>query len=122
MPEPLEGIKVVEMTIAVQGPSAGVFLRDMGAEIIKVEPPMGDASRYSRARQNETPAGTVGPQYVAANRGKRSICLDMSTETGKKALHALLREADVFLTNYREPALEKMGLNYEMLQMAISEP
>ncbi len=116
MPEPLEGIKVVEMTIAVQGPSAGVFLRDMGAEIIKVEPPMGDASRYSRARQNETPAGTVGPQYVAANRGKRSICLDMSTETGKKALHALLREADVFLTNYREPALEKMGLNYECLR------
>ncbi|MCS5571956.1 MAG: CoA transferase [Pseudomonadales bacterium] len=116
MPEPLEGIKVVEMTIAVQGPSAGLYLRDMGAEVIKIEPPMGDASRYSRARQNETPDGTVGPQYVAANRGKRSICLDMSTATGAKALHALLRDADVFLTNYRRPAIEKMGLDYDSLK------
>ena len=88
----------------------------MGAEVIKVEPPMGDASRYSRARQNETPPGTFGPQYVAANRGKRSICLDMSTDTGKKAMHAILSDADVFLTNYREPALEKMGLTYKNLR------
>ena len=73
MPEPLEGIRVVEMTVAVQGPSAGLYLRDMGAEVIKIEPPLGDASRYVRAQQNETPDGTVSPQYVAANRGKRSI-------------------------------------------------
>ena len=116
MQEPLDGIRIVEMTIAVQGPSAGVYLRDMGAEVIKIEPPMGDASRYSRARQNETPDGTVGPQYIAANRGKRSICLDMSTAIGVKALHLLLKDADVFLTNYRRPALDKMGLDYESLR------
>lgn len=115
MPQPLEGITVIEMTIAVQGPAAALYLRDMGAEVIKVEPPLGDASRYGRARQNETPDGTVGPQYVAANRGKRSVCIDTNTELGTRALFALLEHADVFLTNYREPALIKMGLNYDDL-------
>lgn len=115
MPEPLEGFTVIEMTVAVQGPAAGLYLRDMGAEVIKVEPPMGDASRYGRGRQNETPEGTIGPQYVAVNRGKRSVCLDVATEAGLQVLHLLLAEADVFLTNYREPALLKMGLSYEEL-------
>lgn len=115
MPQPLEGMIVVEMTIAVQGPAAALYLRDMGAEVIKVEPPLGDASRYGRGRQNETPAGTVGPQYVAVNRGKRSVCLDISSDLGARAIAALLETADVFLTNYREPALQKMGLGYAEL-------
>ncbi|MGI9326560.1 MAG: CaiB/BaiF CoA transferase family protein [Pseudomonadales bacterium] len=115
MPQPLEGFTVVEMTIAVQGPAAGLYLCDMGAEVIKVEPPLGDASRYARARQNETPEGTEGPQFVAVNRGKRSICLDISTDLGARAVATLLQTADVFLTNYREPALQKMGLSYEQL-------
>jgi len=115
MPEPLEGFTVIEMTVAVQGPAAGLYLRDMGAEVIKVEPPMGDASRYGRGRQNEMPEGTIGPQYVAVNRGKRSVCLDVGTEAGLQAVYLLLASADVFLTNYREPALLKMGLAYEEL-------
>lgn len=115
MPEALEGLLVVEMTIAVQGPAAALYLRDMGAQVVKVEPPMGDASRYGRGRDNETPDGTMGPQFVAVNRGKRSVCLDIATEQGQVALHALLARADVFLTNYREPALEKMGLSYDVL-------
>lgn len=115
MPEPLEGILVVEMTIAVQGPAAALYLRDMGAEVVKVEPPLGDPSRYGRGRDNETPDGTMGPQFVAVNRGKRSVCLDIATQSGQRAIHALLAEADVFLTNYREPALEKMGLGFDDL-------
>ena len=115
MTEPLEGIIVVEMTIAVQGPAAALYLRDMGAEVIKVEPPLGDASRYGRGRFNETPDGTMGPQFVAVNRGKRSVCLDIGTEEGMRAVNALLEGADVFLTNYRESALVKMGLSYEIL-------
>ncbi|MCB1691650.1 MAG: CoA transferase [Pseudomonadales bacterium] len=116
MPEPLDGITVVEMTVAVQGPAAALYLRDMGAEVIKVEPPLGDPSRYGRGRQNETPAGTMGPQFVAVNRGKRSICVDLGTEQGRRVIHALLANADVFLTNYREPALLKMGLGYDTLR------
>lgn len=116
MLEPLSGIKVVEMTIAVQGPAAALYLRDMGAEVIKVEPPIGDGARYIRGRQNDSPEGTMSPQYVAVNRGKRSICLDIKTDLGTRALFSLLENADVFLTNYREPALIEMGLGYEKLK------
>ncbi len=118
MPEPLTGFNVVEMTLAVQGPAAGVYLRDMGASVVKVEPPIGDPSRYERNVDNATPEGTLGPQFVAVNRGKRSVCLDLTTELGKKALHALLATADVFLTNYRAPALAGLGLDYETLHAA----
>ena len=116
MPEPLSGITVVEMTIAIQGPAAALYLRDMGAEVIKVEPPLGDGSRYMRGRGNETPEETMSPQHVAVNRGKRSICLDIKTDLGSRALFSLLDHADVFLTNYREAALIKMGLGYEQIK------
>lgn len=116
MKEPLSGIRVVEMTIAVQGPAAGVYLRDMGAEVVKIEPPLGDASRYGRGIGNETPPETPGPQFAAVNRGKRSVCIDLQTESGIRALHALLADADVFFTNYREPALLRMGLGYDALR------
>ena len=113
--EPLSGMRVVEMTIAVQGPAAGLYLSDMGAEVIKVEPPVGDASRYGRGRDNNLPAGSMGPQYVAVNRGKRSVCVDVTTPLGIQALHSLLATADVFLTNYRAAALAKLGLDYDAL-------
>jgi crotonobetainyl-CoA:carnitine CoA-transferase CaiB-like acyl-CoA transferase len=115
MNEPLSGIRVVDMTLAVQGPAASLYLRDMGADVIKVEPPLGDPSRYGRGHANDTPPGTLGPQFVAVNRGKRSVSIDLSTELGRQAVLRLLETADVFLTNYREPALVKMGLGYDAL-------
>ena len=114
MPEPLEGMTVIEMTIAVQGPSAALYLRDMGAEVIRIEPPIGDGTRYLRMRPS--PDDTMGTQFITVNRGKRSICLDAHTELGAKAVMALLETADVFLTNFREPALEKMGCSYDQLK------
>jgi len=114
--EPLSGLVVVEMTVAIQGPAAGLYLRDMGAEVIKVEPPIGDPNRYARGVGNDTPAEAPGPQFVAVNRGKRSVCVDLTTELGSKAVHALLQDADVFLTNYRSAALERLGLGYADLQ------
>lgn len=116
MPEPLSGITVIEMTVAIQGPAAALYLRDMGAEVIKVEPPLGDPSRYMRGRQNELPENSMAPQHVAVNRGKRSICLDIKTDLGSRALFALLDNADVFLTNFRAAALTQMGLGYEQLK------
>ncbi|MEM9621558.1 MAG: CoA transferase [Pseudomonadota bacterium] len=113
---PLAGMLVVEMALAVQGPAAALYLSDMGATVVKVEPPLGDPSRYSRGRGNETPAGTMGPQYAAVNRGKRSVCVDLETELGINALHELLARADVLLTNYREAALVKLGLGYADIQ------
>ncbi len=121
MQEPLAGIRVVEMTIAVQGPAAGLYLRDMGAEVIKVEPPLGDPSRYGRGHDNGTPEGTLGPQFVAVNRGKRSVCVDLTSDLGSRAVRALLEKADVFLTNYRASALERLGLGYDALHAAFPQ-
>ena len=118
MTEPLSGFRVIELALAVQGPAAGLYLRDMGAEVIKVEPPLGDPSRYGRNKNNELPQGTIGAQYVAVNRGKRSVSIDLTTSEGMSAMHALLKDADVFFTNYREPALVKLGLDYESLHAA----
>ena len=116
MSEPLAGIRVIEMTLSIQGPAAGVFLADMGAEVIKVEPPMGDPGRFRRGTDNVLPAGDMSPQFVACNRGKRSVCMDLTTEAARQAMHALLASADVFLTNYRESALQRLGFGGAQLR------
>ncbi len=113
MPEPLTGITVLELTIALQGPAAGVYLRDQGAEVIKVEPPIGDAQRFHRGANNATPADALAPGFIAANRGKKSVCLDIHSDAGREVVARLLDKADVLLTNYREPFLRRMGLDYE---------
>ncbi len=113
--EALEGIRVVELTIAVQGPAAGGFLSDMGADVIKVEPPMGDANRWYRGANNDLPYEAVGTQFIGASHGKRSVCVDIHTEIGLELVDKLVDTADVFLSNYREPALERIGMGYERL-------
>ena len=113
MPGPLSHIKAVEMTVAIQGPGAGLYLRDMGAQVIKVEPPLGDMSRYHRGINNDFPIEALGSQFIAMNRGKKSVSLDIYTPLGQEAMKRLLKQADVFLSNFREPALQKMGLGYE---------
>jgi crotonobetainyl-CoA:carnitine CoA-transferase CaiB-like acyl-CoA transferase len=115
MTEPLTGIRVMEMATAIQGPGAAVYLSDMGAEVIKVEPPIGDGSRYHRGANNTHPAEIMNSQFVAMNRGKRSVCIDFHTELGRKVVDRLLGECDVFLTNFRTSALRRMGLDFETL-------
>ena len=116
MAGPLSHLKVIEMTIAIQGPAAGLFLGDMGADVIKVEPPEGDLSRYHRGVNNTLPPEALGAQFVCANRGKRSLSVDVHTELGRAAVHRLIEDADVFLSNYRTPALQRMGLDYGTLR------
>jgi CoA:oxalate CoA-transferase len=113
--EPLTGITVLEMSVALQGPAAGLYLRDMGADVIKIEPPEGDAGRYHRGVNNTTPADALGPGFIAANRGKKSVSLDIHSAEGRAVVERLLAKADVFLSNYRESFLEKLGLDYETL-------
>lgn len=115
MPEALAGIRVLEMTTAIQGPAAALYLRDMGADVIKVEPPLGDGSRYHRGVNNTLPQEAHGAQFIAMNRGKRSVCLDIHTELGRDVVMRLLGESDVFVTNFRTSALRRMGLDYETL-------
>ena len=113
--EPLSGITVLDMTTALQGPAAGVFLRDMGAEVIKIEPPIGDSARAHRGVNNTTPDTALSPLYIAANRGKKSISIDVHSDMGKEVMARLLKTADVFLSNYRQSFLAKIGLDYETL-------
>ena len=111
MPGPLEGLRVVELAIAIQGPAAGLYFANMGADVIKVEPPMGDASRYHRGVNYETlAADALCSQFLAMNKTKRSVTLDLHTELGQSVMAKLLEGADVFLTNVREEALERMAL------------
>ncbi|SLN32462.1 CaiB/BaiF CoA transferase family protein [Oceanibacterium hippocampi] len=104
----LSGIRVVEMSHMIMGPSCGMILAQMGAEVIKVEPPEGDRTR-------ELTGMGVG-FYPLFNRGKRSLQLDLKSETGQKALHALLATADVFIENFRDASLERMGIAPEALR------
>ena len=90
MTEPLSGIRVLEMATAIQGPGAAMYLADMGAEVIKVEPPLGDGSRYHRGANNTLPMDAMGAQFISMNRGKRSVCVDFHTELGRSVVERLL--------------------------------
>jgi len=111
----LTGMRVIDMTIAVQGPHAGAFLADMGADVIHVEPPGGELNRYARTPGYLHPMDVMGTQYAAMNRGKRGLAIDAATPLGRDVMHRLVETADVFLTNYRRPALVGLGLDYPTL-------
>jgi len=112
---PLTGMTVVDMTVAVQGPHAGAYLADMGADVIHVEPPGGELNRYFRGSDFHHGMDVMGSQFAAMNRGKRALEIDSHTELGRQVMHRLIGGADVFVTNYRRDALERMGLGYEQL-------
>jgi crotonobetainyl-CoA:carnitine CoA-transferase CaiB-like acyl-CoA transferase len=100
------------MTVAIQGPHAGAYLADMGADVVKVERPGGELNRYVRGPGFAAAPEVMGTQYVAMNRGKRGIVVDAHSELGAEVMRRILARSDVFVTNYRREALERMGLDY----------
>ncbi|MDT5323511.1 MAG: hypothetical protein QOF25_663 [Mycobacterium sp.] len=111
MPGPLTGIKVVELGVWVAAPAAGGILADWGADVVKIEPPAGDPARmFGRMLQIESGAN---PPFEMDNRSKRSIVLDLSTGDGLRVTFDLLAEADVFVTNVRPAALQRLGLDFD---------
>jgi crotonobetainyl-CoA:carnitine CoA-transferase CaiB-like acyl-CoA transferase len=105
---PLDGVRVVEMTHMVMGPTCGMILAQLGAEVIKVEPPAGDKTRS---------LGGMGISFFPLfNRGKRSVVLDFTGDEDRETMHRLLAGADVFLENFRDGQLEKQGLGAEELR------
>ncbi|GIQ76006.1 CaiB/BaiF CoA-transferase family protein [Bradyrhizobium sp. RD5-C2] len=105
---PLEGVRVVEMTHMVMGPTCGMILAQLGAEVIKVEPPAGDKTRS---------LGGMGVSFFPLfNRGKRSVVLDFAKPDDRDTMHRLLAGADVFLENFRDGQLDKQGLGPEELR------
>ncbi|MEY4952403.1 MAG: hypothetical protein RL299_827, partial [Pseudomonadota bacterium] len=110
----LEGIKVIDLTSVVFGPYCTQILADLGAEVIKVESPgVGDPFRWSAAAP-VTPG--MAPGFIALNRGKRSVALDLKAEADRAVMRRLLAEADLFVVNVRGKALERLGLDYEAVK------
>ncbi|MDO9438606.1 CaiB/BaiF CoA-transferase family protein [Hydrogenophaga sp.] len=107
--QPLKGVRVVEFAHWMAGPLAGGLMADWGADVIKVEPPGGEPMRTIFAKMGAS-AGTPNAAFTLANRGKRSLVLDVKTEEGLAALGKLLDGADVLLTNLRPDALQRLGL------------
>ncbi len=107
---PLSGVRVVDLTAMVMGPYCTQIMADMGAEVIKVEPPQGDNTRFISV--GPAPGGMSGV-FVNVNRGKRSVVLDLQTEEGKAALRALIERADVFIHSMRAKAVAKLGFGYD---------
>jgi crotonobetainyl-CoA:carnitine CoA-transferase CaiB-like acyl-CoA transferase len=106
---PLAGVRVVDVTAMVMGPYCTQIMADMGADVIKVEPPAGDNTRYISVG----PAPGMSGVYINVNRGKRAIVLDLRTEEGKAALRALVETADVFIHSMRSKAIAKLGFGYD---------
>ncbi len=106
---PLAGIRVVDLTAMVMGPYSTQIMADMGADVIKIEPPAGDPTRFV---SQGVEAGMSGV-FINVNRGKRSMVLDLRSEDGKKALRDLIAEADVFIHSMRAKAIAKLGFAYD---------
>lgn len=106
----LNGVKVVELCHLIAGPYCGMLLADEGADVVKVEPPQGELTR-SREPIRTSEKGAMSGYFASLNRRKRSIALDLKNETGAAILHKILADADVFITNMRGQALERLGLH-----------
>jgi crotonobetainyl-CoA:carnitine CoA-transferase CaiB-like acyl-CoA transferase len=106
----LQGLRVVDLTRVLAGPLCTQILADQGAEVTKIEPPAGDETR--RLGPPYTPS-QQSAYFAALNRGKQSICLDLSSPEGQQVLHGLLSQADVLVENFVPGTLERWGLGYE---------
>ncbi len=106
----LNGIRVLDFSEYIAGPYAGELLADLGAEVIKVEPPLGDFWRHTTP---VAPAESRG--FMGVNKGKRSISLDLKHPETREVLERMVRSADVFLANYRPGVAARLGVDYETL-------
>lgn len=114
---PLSGLRVIDLTQVLSGPYCTMLLADLGADVVKVEPPGGDAARawgpHPPMVAGQGP--TYGGYFASVNRNKRGICLDLTTAPGRQALLDLLEHADVLVENFRPGVMDRLGLSYELL-------
>jgi crotonobetainyl-CoA:carnitine CoA-transferase CaiB-like acyl-CoA transferase len=117
MPGPLEGLRVIELARILAGPWAGQTLADLGADVIKVEAPQGDDTRaWGPPFITRDDGAREAAYFHAANRGKRSICVDFRTPEGQQTVRDLVADADVLIENFKLGGLVKFGLDYESLR------
>src|ERR1044071_8319070 len=106
MPGPLAGVKVIDLTAVLLGPFATLHLADMGADVIKIEPPEGDLLRVSGKGRSPD----MGPSNAAAGRNRRSIGLDLKKPAALSVVKKMVETADIFIHNSRPQAIERLGL------------
>lgn len=112
--KPLEGLKVVDMSRILSGPYCTMILADMGADVIKIEPPQGDDTRAWGPPFIESESS----YFLSVNRNKRSLVLNLKKPEGKEILLDLVRTADIVVENFRPGTLDKLGIGYETLKAA----
>jgi len=114
----LEGIRVIDFTIGHHGPMATAMLGDLGAEVIKVEPPEGEAMRvlYQISGISSRLPGGRNFVFENCNRNKKSLAVDLKSEKGKEIMYRLVDKSDIFATNYLSKAVAQLGLDYETLR------
>jgi CoA:oxalate CoA-transferase len=110
LPRPLEGIRVLDLTQIIAGPVCGRALADLGADVMKVEAPVGDLARWVPPAVDG-----IGVQYAQFNAGKRHLCIDIRAEGGSELVASLAEKSDVLLENFRPGALAGRGLGFEAL-------
>lgn len=110
-PGPCAGIRVIDMSSMVAGPYCSAILADLGAEVVRIESPGSEPMRAKYPLHHGMAA-----MFEQMNRGKKSICLDVKGEEGRKIIHGLVRQADVFLQNSRPGVMERLGFGYEELK------
>lgn len=109
---PLKGVRVVDLTSAMAGPFATMLLADLGADVVKVEPPEGD-----HARDWGPPfyAEKYSAYFASINRGKRSIVINLKEEKGREVLYRLVKSSRVFIESFRPGVAEKLGIDYRTI-------
>lgn len=110
----LEGYRVIDCSIAMAGPFAAQRLGDLGADVVKVEPTAGEWQRFAAA--GGAKGNEINVSFLALNRNKRSLAVDLKSEDGKNVVRELIAGADVFLQNYRPGVAARLGLDYETLR------
>ena len=112
---PLAGIQVIDATQALAGPFCTMLLADLGADVIKIEPPTGDMTRFSGPFTREDTEKAYGGYFASINRNKRSVVLDLKTGAGRDALLRLTDRADAFVENSKTGVMDRLGVGYDIM-------
>lgn len=113
---PLAGVRVIDLTQMLSGPYSTMVLADLGADVVKIEPLTGDATRFQGPHLPDDQLHAYGGYFNSVNRNKRSLAVDLKSEMGRDLLRTLVRDADVLVENFRAGVMDRLGLSYESLR------